>query len=251
MKTVAFELVDGIALIRGKIGDTAGHFALDTGAAQTVFNQTYCDTANAAAKEAITFDGGTQSSKVSSGDSIRFTLSDEEIELKKPLLMDMTYAETPLRKEKPDLIFLGSIGADRLGTGLFLMDYPQRQAVFQADAVPASAKEIRLSVEKLPVVELEIQQKPYRFVLDTGANHFAMDRTVTPVEFICDSGDADAPHCIPSLTFAGMEYQNLTGMVTDLSAVRDALQVDGIIGYQLLKDYVCCFDYENERLYLK
>jgi hypothetical protein len=57
-------------------------------------------------------------------------------------------------------------------------------------------------------------------------------------------------HCIKSLHFAGREYQNLKGMVTDLSAVRDALHVDGIIGYQLLGDYICCFDYKAGRLYL-
>lgn len=28
------------------------------------------------------------------------------------------------------------------------------------------------------------------------------------------------------------------------------LHVDGIIGYQLLKDYVCCFDYKDKLLYL-
>lgn len=99
-------------------------------------------------------------------------------------------------------------------------------------------------------MELEIQQRTYRFVLDTGANHFVMDQAAAPMEVIGSSADKEAPQNIKSLHFAGKEYNNITGIVTDLSSLRNMLHVDGIIGYQLLKDYVCCFDYKDELLYL-
>jgi predicted aspartyl protease len=249
-KVIIFELVKGIALIPGKIDNICGYFALDTGATQTTLNKAHCGAVNTAAEKAITFDNGTQSSEIASMDKALLTVANTEIEVANPSVMDMTYVEVPLRTENPDLVFLGSIGADMIGTERLVVDYIHKQAIFHADKVPSNAKEIPLSVETLPIVEIEMQDKAYRFVLDTGANQFALDQAVAPMEIICDSDDADAPHCIKSLRFAGREYQNITGVVTDLSSVRDALHVDGIIGYQLLKDYICCFDYKAGRLYL-
>jgi hypothetical protein len=249
-KEIPFELVKGIALISGKIDNICGYFALDTGATQTVLNKTYCCLTDATVEKAITFNNGTQSSELASKDKVLLTVGDTEIEVDNPVIMDMTYVETPLRDENPKIVFLGSIGADMIGKERLIVDYIHKLAIFYADKVPANAKEIPLFVEILPIVEVEIQEKSYRFVLDTGANHFVMDQSVAPMEAICDSTDEDAPHCMKSLRFAGREYQNITGMVTDLTALREDLPIDGIIGYQLLKDDICCFDYGAGRLYL-
>jgi hypothetical protein len=252
-KVITFELVKGIALIPGKIDNTDGYFALDTGATQTILNKEHCGVADITFEEAITFDKGTQSSAIASMDKALLTVDGTEIEVVSPNVMDMTYVEVPFRAENPNLVFLGSIGEDIIGTERLVVDYIHKQAIFHADEVPENAKEVPLSVEMLPIVEVEIQEKSYRFVLDTGANQFAMDQAVAPMDVIDDSSDFaddEAPHCIRSLRFAGREYQNITGMVTDLTSVREALHVDGIIGYQLLKDYICCFDYRAGRLYL-
>jgi hypothetical protein len=249
-KPIAFRLVKGIVLIPGKIDNIAGYFALDTGATQTILNKAHCGAVNTAAEEAITFDNGTQSSEIASMDKALLTVADSEIEVASPCVMDMTYVEVPLRAENPDLVFLGSIGADMIGTERLVVDYIHKQAIFHAGEVPANAKEVPLSIEILPIAEIEIQEKFYRFVLDTGANQFAMDQAVAPMDVIDESGDAEVPHCIRSLRFAGREYQNIMGIVTDLTSVREALHVDGIIGYQLLKNDICCFDYRAGRLYL-
>lgn len=246
----AFELVKGIALIPGKLDNVFGYFALDTGATQTVLNKTYCGVADTKAEKAITFDKGTKNSDILRKNRVLLTVADKEIEVTNPLIMDMAYVEIPLRSEKPELVFLGSIGADLIGTERLIVDYIHKQAFFQADEALKNAKEVQLFAEKLPVIEVEIQEKAYRFVLDTGASHFVMDQSIAPMEAICNSSDADAPHCIKSLRFAGREYQNIAGMVTDLASVRNALHVDGIIGYQLLRYYICCFDYKAGRLYL-
>lgn len=250
-KKAAFELIDGIILVSGEIENVSGYFAIDTGAAQTVLNKIYCDLAtNVVEKEAITFDNGTQNSGIMVKDTERISVSGEEIELNNVSIMDMDYVERPLRKTKPGVVFLGSIGADILGGGCLIIDYPRKRVIFSAAKIPENAKVVKLSIEKLPIVELEIQQKTYRFVLDTGANHFVMDQATAPMEAICSSSDKDEPQNIKSLHFAGKEYKNITGIVTDLSSLRNMLHVDGIIGYQLLKDHVCCFDYKNGLLYL-
>ena len=252
-RKAAFELIDGIILVPGAIKDTSGYFAIDTGAVQTVLNRIYCASApGSEIKEALTFNGGMKPSDISTGSAEKISVAGWEITLSSALTMDMDYVERPLRKGRDDLVFLGSIGADILGTGLLLIDYPNKQLDFCVSKIPEHAKRVKMIIEKLPTVELEIQQRTFRFVMDTGANHFVMDREAVPMGAIVASSDKDAPQMLKSLHFAGREYRNITGMTADLSAVRDKLQaqVDGIIGYQLLKEYLCCFDYKNEWRYL-
>lgn len=250
-KKAAFELIDGIILVAGAINGISGHFAVDTGATRTVLNRTYCAQATDATEtNAVTFDGGMQSSEISRKDKEIISVAGEEIELKSVPIMDMDYVERPLRKTNANLVFLGSIGADMLGVGRLIIDYHHHQVIFNAAKIPENAETVKLFVEKLPIVALEIQQSTFRFVLDTGANHFVMDQAAAPKEAIAPSSDKDEPHSIKSLRFAGKEYKNLTGIVTDLSSLREQLHVDGIIGYQILKEYVCCFDYADGLLYL-
>lgn len=253
-KKVAFELIDGIILVPGEIKNVFGYFAIDTGATQTVLNKTYINsTTNIVEKKAITFDNSTQSSGISMKDTESISVSGEKIELNHVHIMGMDYVEVPLRKTKPALSFLGSIGADIFGVGRLIIDYPRKQVIFGATKIPENAKMIKLSfASKLPIAELKIQQKIYHFVLDTGANQFVMNQATAPMETICSSSDIDAPQNIKTLEFAGKKYNNIHGIVTDLSPLRKKLHVDvdGIIGYQLLKEYVCCFDYGSELLYL-
>lgn len=252
-KAIKFKLVKGIVLMDGKIDHISGYFALDTGATQTVLNKAYCRISDRGVKEestAITFDNGTQNSRIVSKENALLTIADKEIEVADPLFMDMAYVEVPLRTEDSKLVFLGSVGADMIGKERLIVDYIHKQVIFNAENVLKNAKVVQLSVEKLPIIELEIQEKSYRFVLDTGASNFVIDQSVAPMEVIGNSSDAEAPYYIKALRFAGKTYSNLTGIVTDLSAVRKALSVDGIIGYQLLKDYICCFDYKAGLLYL-
>lgn len=251
-KRVAFELVDGIVLLPGMVGETKGFFAFDTGATRTVINQKYCDMDKAlsADKDAITYDNDTKSSKVSKLEKITISYADEDTVIDNPTVMDMTYVETPLKKSKDDVVFLGSIGADLIGKNPLIVDYVNKEIVFNASEVPVSLKKYPIKVEMLPVIELGLGESKYRFVLDTGANHFLMDKESAPSDYVLSNNEAGATHIIPAFHFEDQEYKDITGVVTDISAIKNALHVDGVIGYQLLKDRICYFDYKSESLYM-
>ncbi len=252
-QTLRFELVEGIALIPGTCGDTSGYFAFDTGATQTVLNQAHCAAEALPAeggKSAVTFDNGTQSSGISELCQAHLTLDGCSVELEHPPLMDMTYVETPLQKSKEGLCFLGSIGADLIGQQRMLIDYPAGRVTLEATEIPPFTASVPLLLERLPVIELKLADSTFRFVLDTGANHFVMDASVAPAQLFQPSPEEPGLHMLPSLSFAGMTSEGLTGMLTDLTAVRNALHVDGIIGYQLLKDHAWCFDAPGRALLL-
>lgn len=245
------ELVDGIVLVPGSVNGLEGHFALDTGATETVLNATYCDGARGGEGEpALTFDSSVQSSATLTADEASISFCDEVHELRGATLIDMGYVETPLRAVKSDLRLLGSIGTDLIGRGRLLIDYVHASIVLDAAPFPEGARKVPLYAELLPVVELSLQDQSFRFVLDTGANGFVMDRSVAPMDQLAAPTERDGLYVIPSLSFAGMEYQDVSGMVADLSAVREAVPVDGIIGYQLLRDQVCGFDFDEGQLYL-
>lgn len=248
--TVSFELVDGIILIPGRVGSAEGHFAFDTGATKTVLNSAYCkQSSDADDKSAVTFDAGTQSSRIGTADETVVSFGGLEATLQSQPVMDMAYVEQPLRASMPELCFLGSIGAELIGKGRLIVDYPSRKIVFNALEIPAGAIETALSVELLPLVELEIGGEAFRFILDTGANHYVFDQTRAPMQLL-SAPDENGLRSIPSLVFAGEEYRDISGLVTDLSSVREAVPADGIIGYQVLNGHICCFDFENGRLYL-
>jgi len=251
-QTFRFELVEGIPLIPGTCGETFGCFAFDTGATQTVLNQAHC-AAEALPMEghsAVTFDNGTQSSGVSALHQAHLTLDGCPVELEHPTMMDMTYVEAPLQKSKEGLCFLGSIGADLIGQSRMLIDYPAGRVTLDATEIPPFTASVPLLLERLPIIELELAGSTYRFVLDTGANHFVMDASVAPAHLFQPAPEEPGLHILPPLSFAGMTYEGLTGMLTDLTQVRSALHVDGIIGYQLLKDHAWCFDAPGRALLL-
>lgn len=248
---IDFELADGIILIPGNVNSIDGYFAFDTGATQTVLNKTYYSGIHAEnGKEAITFDNSVKSSDTSTASSASVAFGGMVYDLNNTTTMDMTYVETPLRTIKPELRFLGSIGADLITNDRLLIDYKNKQLVLCAPAFPENAKKVYMSVERLPMIELAVNDRSHRFVLDTGANHFVMDRSVAPLDQMIPSTDGSGTYTIPSISFSGKEYRDVVGLVADLSAMRQLIPADGIIGYQLLKDNICGFDFENECLYL-
>ncbi|MBQ9460073.1 MAG: aspartyl protease family protein [Oscillospiraceae bacterium] len=245
-----FELVDGIVLLPGTAEGAKGHFALDTGATQTVLNRRYCTRSGEASDDAVTFSGSEQSSAAVKLDAAEISFAGITIRLDAPTLLDMSYVEQPLRNGgMPSLRFLGSIGANHLCSGRLVVDYPARRVVFNASAVPAHTREVSMSVETVPVIELDLGAGPQRFALDTGANHFAIDQNAAARELL-DAAPVGMPRILPPFRFAGREYAGLDGLVADLAGICEALRVDGIFGYQLLRDSVCCFDFDAGRLYL-
>ncbi len=103
------------------------------------------------------------------------------------------------------------------------------------------------------MIELMVSDSTYLFILDTGANAFLFDKETAPMSEIetVELEEGEAPQQIKELTFAGITYENVPGMVSDMSAIKSVIpEANGIIGYGLLKDRVCIFDFETNELLL-
>ncbi|MBE7005095.1 MAG: hypothetical protein E7425_12625 [Ruminococcaceae bacterium] len=249
-RAAAFELVDGIILLPGTAEGAEGHFALDTGATRTVLNRTYCALPGENVQNAVTFSGSEQSSAVTKLEDARVRFADTDLWLVSVPVLDMSYVECPLRDAGAfGVRFLGSIGANLLSTGRLVIDYHACRVVFNASSVPPHTREAPLFNETVPVIELDLGEGAQRFALDTGANHFIIDRACAPRALLGSVPDG-MPCTLPPFRFAGREYVGVEGLVTDLGGMREALHVDGIFGYQLLRESVCCFDFAAGFLYL-
>lgn len=115
-------------------------------------------------------------------------------------------------------------------------------------------------VKGLPTVEVKIQAKPFRLILDTGADFATICLRPHVLEKIAvnylDSGDI-------TLDIHGRSYRNRHFVIpelhlgelkfTDFTAgeeLRDFVPADGIIGNRFLKNFYVLFDYQKSRAVL-
>lgn len=115
-------------------------------------------------------------------------------------------------------------------------------------------------VKGLPVVEVKIQSKTFRLILDTGADHVTIClkphvKDNINVKYL-DRGDntldiygkvyRNQHFLIPELQIGKLHFTNFTVG----EELRDFVPVDGIIGNRFLKNFYVLFDYQKNRVVL-
>lgn len=240
---IPFELVDGIVLIEVSIDGQKGHMAFDTGAMATCINKHYFLNQQGEEKEIKKFDENLKTSAVTKG-SNTISFGDRTMEQIETLSVDFDYVEKPLRKTKAELIFLGTLGIDVLGETNIMIDY-QNQVIdfdFQVDNGTIRT-ELPMTVNHLPIISIQIDDKAHPFVLDTGSNTCVIDLVIL-------SQQTESEITIPHLIWSEREYTHIKAVVSDLTQLRQKVEAYGIIGYQLLKEHSWYFDFLNEKILL-
>ena len=245
MIRIPYKLVNGIMLIPVTANDKEGFFAFDTGAMQTAVNKEYFPELHGEQIDIAKFSEGVKKSSADKGvlNALRFSdiaLSDMPV-----LIMDLMYAETALKTLMPDLKMLGTLGIDVIGDHTVLLDYNAAEIVLDPEQGFEDQVTIPMRSENLPIIEVEAADKTCDFVLDTGANtcllgqSFQNDPQLTPV--------SEAPNIvtIPVVRVGGNEYKNITAAISDISAIRKRVPVEGVIGYQILSPQRSVLDFKN------
>lgn len=240
---IPFELVDGIVLIEVSIDGQKGHMAFDTGAMATCINKHYFLNQQGEEKEIKKFDENLKTSAVIKGANT-ISFGDRTLEQVKTLSVDFDYVEKPLRETKVELVFLGTLGIDVIGQTNVMIDY-QNQVIdfdYQVDNSTIHT-ELPMTVEHLPIIPIQIDDKLHSFVLDTGANTCVIGPTILPQQ-------TEDEVKLPLLTWSERDYNNIDAVVSDLTQLRQKVEAYGIIGYQLLKDHSWYLDFQNEKILL-
>ena len=242
---IPFELFGGIIMLDVSVNGKDGKMAFDTGAMQTCLNKNHFDGFEGEEKEVSKFDGEVKSETTVKG-KCDIKCHDWELADSSVILLDMNYVEKPLKGSKPDLVFLGTLGIDVIRSHKVLLNYKTSQLIFDESALE-NAEEYEMNTEVLPVIDACIGEEEYKFVLDTGANTCMLDDSFRSKGFKALNEAAGVVQ-IPSVSALGGEYSNVMAVITNMAAIKAKVDVSGVIGYQVLKDYISHFDFETGKI---
>ena len=115
----------------------------------------------------------------------------------------------------------------------------------------------------IPIVDVFIDGKNYKFMFDTGAftiipkklkNKLNLQALNTKIDIVDAAGEKDKLklYTLPHLNMGGIDFYDFTVAVEDFSDKfpSSCLGFDGIIGYSFLRNLVLKLDYEHKKLYL-
>ncbi len=250
MENIEFKNLAGIMLIPARANGVEGWFAFDTGAMQTSLNRSYFPELVGETKQVAIFDENVALSGAAETNLQELVFGNIAVNDLPVILMDMTYVETSLRTVEPDIRFLGSIGMEAFGNVPILLDYEHSKITAAPDIDTDGAEKFPLSMEALPVITLELAGESHRFVLDTGANTCLLSSELSGTITATPLPDSPGVYVISSVKAGTHQYQNVNAVFTDLSHIRDRVDVDGVIGYQILSPQLSLLDFPNAALYL-
>lgn len=250
MREITFKNLAGIILIPARINGIEGWVALDTGAMQTALNKNYFLGLGGKTTEVARFDGEVATAGAMETHLHEFSLDGITINGLTVLLMDMSYVENNLRTIEPELRFLGSAGIEVFGKVPVLVDYRRFMVTLDPNIPINGMERLPLSMEALPVITLEIAGEPYRFVLDTGANTCLLSDKLSKKIETSPVPNSPGVCTIPLVKAGEREYIDVTAVFTNLSHIQKRVDVDGVIGYQIISKQLSLLDFPNGVLYL-
>lgn len=250
MRDIVFKNLAGIILLPAQVNNVEGWVAFDTGAMQTTLNKNYFIELMGKEKEVAKFNGEavtdiafeTCLSAVSIGG---ITVNDLPV-----LLMDMEYVEKSLRTIEPNLRFLGSVGIELIRKTSALVDYANSRITLDPKIDINGAEILPISLEILPVITLELADKKYKFVLDTGANTCLLSTELIGKIQVSPTPDSSEIYTIPMIKVGRHEYTDVSAVFTDLSHIQNRVSIDGVIGSQVISKQLTLFDFQNSAIYL-
>jgi len=137
--------------------------------------------------------------------------------------------------------------------------------VFISNTIIATSQVASIPFEKegLVYIPVEVPEKnePLTFVFDTGASTAVMDKTVatrlgikadTKQYAIGASGSQEYEIALDrTIRIENLNFDKLNIVLVDLQELsnRSGIQIDGIIGYDVIRKYVTEFDFANKKLH--
>ena len=251
MFRIPYKLVGGIMLIPVTANGKEGFFAFDTGAMQTAVNKVYFPEMHGEHIGIAKFSG--EVTKGSAAEGILDTLSFSDIERSNMpvLIMDLTYVENALKAAAPGLKFLGTLGIDVIKNYTVLLDYKAAEIILDPEYDFEAQTTVPMKFEKLPVIEVEAANRTCDFVLDTGASICLLGHDFRNDPQLIPASGTPNIVILPVVRVGKNEYEKIKAAISDISAIKKKVPVDGVIGYQILSPQRSVLDFKNHRLIME
>ena len=251
MIKIPYKLIAGIMLISVIADGEKGFFAFDSGAMQTAVNKIHFPEMQGKQVNIAKFSEGVKVNVAEEG--ILNSLYFLEIELSNVpvVIMDLMYVENALKAAMPNIKFLGTLGIDVIKNYTVMLDYNAGEIILDPEQGFESQMTIPLRFENLPVIEVEVADRAYDFVLDTGASVCLLSQTFKDEPQLIHVSEKPPIVTIPVIRVGKNEYKNITATISDISAIKKKVPVAGVIGYQILSPQRSILDFNNNRLILE
>jgi len=251
MFQISFKLVNGIILIPVTANGKEGFFAFDTGAMQTAVNKAYFPEMQGEHIDIAKFSEGVKKGTAEEGilGSLRFY--NAEHSNMPVLIMDLMYVENALKAAIPGLKFLGTLGIDVIRNYTVLLDYEATEIILDPQCGFENQMMIPMQYEKLPVIEVEVANRTCDFVLDTGANTCLLGQSFQDDPQLISVSETPGIVTVPVVRVGENEYKSITAVISDISAIKKKVPVEGVIGYQVLSPQRSILDFRNHQLIME
>ncbi len=248
---VPYKLVAGILLIPATANGKEGFFAFDTGAMQTAVNNAYFPEMQGKHIEIAKFSEGVKKNSADEGilDTLRF--SNIERSNMPVLIMNLMYVEKALKTTMQDVKFLGTLGIDVIRNYTVLLDYEATEIILDPEYGFENQMTIPMRYEKLPVIEVEVANRTCDFVLDTGANTCLLGQSFQNDPQLIPVSSTSNIVTVPVVRVGENEYESITAAISDISAIKNKVPVEGVIGYQVLSPQRSILDFKNHQLIME
>jgi hypothetical protein len=261
---IRFEIVNNIPVVQATVDGKTGSFLLDTGAEATLLNNTY-------------FKGAALAEPRGSGSTGAF----QQVSLYRVKQFDwqgIQFGNADVATLNLDHLsvngqpVLGLIGADLLTHYAVTLDYASKKLLLETPAAKQLLSPARLTLPfglqgHLPVIPVAIAGKEYNLTIDSGASINMLSAKLFP-ELV-----NELLHVSES-TFSGADSKAGTGQTGTLRravlgnkllllnmptiftsigplAVSKPKPIDGILGYEFLRQYQVMIDYPGQKIELR
>ena len=110
---------------------------------------------------------------------------------------------------------------------------------------------VPMRYEKLPVIEVEVANRTCDFVLDTGANTCLLGQSFQNAPQLIPASKTPNIVTAPVVRVGENKYENITSVISDISAIKKKVPVEGVIGYQILSPQRSVLDFKNHMLIME
>lgn len=251
MMKIPYKLVAGIMLISATANGKDGFFAFDTGAMQTAVNKAHFPEMQGKHIDIAKFSEGVKKDAAEEGllNTLRF--SDIERSDMPVLIMDLMYVENALKAAMPDLKFLGTLGIDVIMNYTVLLDYKATEIILDPEHGFENQTVVPMKYEKLPIIEVEVANRTCDFVLDTGASICLLGQDFQNDPQLIPASEAPNMVTVPVVRVSENAYEEIKATISDISAIKEKVPVEGVIGYQILSPQRSILDFKHHRLMME
>lgn len=248
---INFKLLNGIVLLPAAVNDEQGYFIFDTGAMKTALHKKYFPDIQGKELEIAKYSDEMKHDTATEITIRSLSFSSVTLTDCDGMLMDLSYVEDRLAAFDASVRLLGTMGIDIIQHFSVMMDYQENKITLNPLHSLDQCACIPLRMEALPVIQIAIDGKEYRFVLDTGANVCLLETALRDQVPMQTMAGAPEIFTIPSVSLQERSYNDVVSVLTDISAIQSKVSVSGVIGYQILSPQRSYFDFSNQKLYLE